>query len=151
MKVVPLCTRQNPKLKTYILFYFIALISFLFSLTHSSLYTLLTLYPVITIPCQFTLSSNPDNPFKLQKKLFQLFRKHSTLKKEGSLFLRNSYLSAQECARRHMPEDCSCSRHSAACLTTLSLHNWNCVDGESLTSTEVVLFSDIMVGLLAEV
>jgi hypothetical protein len=49
-----------------------------------------------------------------------------------------------------MPEDGSCSRHSAACLMTLSLHNWNCVDGEGLTSTEVVISSDIMVWLLAE-
>jgi len=145
MKVVPLCSGQNAKLKPCVLFYFIALLSFLFSLTHSSLYALLPLSPVITIPCQFTLSSDPAHPFKWQKKLFQLFRKHSTLKKQGSLFLRNSYLSAQECARRHMPDDCSCSRHSATCLTTLCLHNWNCVDGENLTSKEVELSSDIMV------
>jgi hypothetical protein len=39
----------------------------------------------------------------------------------------------------------SCSRQSAACLMTLSLHNWNCVDGERLASTQVVLSSDMMV------
>jgi len=39
----------------------------------------------------------------------------------------------------------SCSRHSAAYLTMLSLRNWNCVYGERLASTQVVLPSDMMV------
>jgi hypothetical protein len=80
------CTGQNSKPKPFVLYYCIALFSFLFSLTHSPHYALLPLYPVITIPCQFTLSSNPDHPFKWQKKSFQLFRKHSTLKKEAAYF-----------------------------------------------------------------
>jgi hypothetical protein len=29
-----------------------------------------------------------------------------------------------------MPKDSSCGRLSAACLTTLSLRNWNCVEGD---------------------
>ena len=47
-----------------------------------------------------------------------------------------------------MPEDYSCSRHPAVCLTKLSLCNWNWGDGDSLASTEVVIFSDMMAWLL---
>jgi len=43
----------------------------------------------------------------------------------GTKILRNSHLSAQECARRHMSKDSSCRRFSA-----LSPRNWNCVEGE---------------------
>jgi len=80
------CARQNSKPKQFVLYYCIALLSFLFSLTHSRLYAILPLSPVITIPCQFTFSSNPAHPFKWQKKSFQVFRKYSTVKKEAAYF-----------------------------------------------------------------
>jgi len=50
------------------------------------------------------------------------------------IFHRNSHMSAYECSRRHMPQDCSYSGYSVACLMTLSLRNWNCVDGDSLVT-----------------
>jgi len=121
----------------------------MFSLNHSSFCTHLPFSPVITIPCQFALRSSPDAPFKCQKKSYHNFRKHSTLKKEAAYFT-----ETHTCPTKNVHDvtcqKTSCSRHSAAFLSALSLHNWNCVDRGSLASTQVVLPSDMMVSLLDE-
>jgi hypothetical protein len=115
------------------------------------LYTLLLLLPIsphLSVPSQLQSWS----PFQMSEEIISALQKTFNHANVGRIFLLNSYLSAYECARRHTPQDCSCSGHSAACLRTLSLCNWNCVDGDSLVRpASHVFFWAMMVWELAEV
>jgi hypothetical protein len=143
------CRGQNSKPKLFVLYYCIALFSFPFSLSHSSLYALLPLSPVNTIPCQFTLSSNSDHHFKCQKKSFQLFRKYSTLKKEAAYFS-----ETHTCLPMNV--------HAVTCQKTLAVAAFSGLFNDTISAqlelresrmtwTEIVLSSGVIVWLLAEV
>ena len=109
--VVSVCSGQHNKTKPF--FCFISLhFFFLFSLTHSFLYPPPNLryyhHPlsfhspaILIIPSNirtthfiFSITFNPENG--------------------DSIYLRNTYICLLNSVSR-MPEDCSCSRHSAAC------------------------------------
>jgi len=84
--VVPLCSGQHNKPKPFVLFYFVALFFFLFSLTHSFL------YPRPSLLCQFTQLQFCSSRQMLGQ-IISLISITFNPEDGDSIYLRNTYIS----------------------------------------------------------